>query len=91
MTDKPFIKKFQVDEHYYIYDVNSNGFFKVDEVVYNLVDSDQSSFVDKNTILKKFPPQMIEQAEKNLLMMKEKGYFSHHRPSITYFHTKENC
>lgn len=88
MTNKPFIKKFKVDGHFYIYDVNSNGLFKVDEVVHNLVDNDQSSFVNENTILKKFPAQMIEDARINLLMMKEKGYFSHHRPQITYFHTR---
>lgn len=88
MPTKPFIKKFKVDEYYYIYDVNRNGFFKVDEAVYNLVDSEQSGWSDHDGIPGKLPARDSAAALKNLDLMKEKGYFSHHRPQITYFHTR---
>lgn len=80
----PFIKKFKVDDTHYIYDVNTNEFFKVDEVVYSLIDKnvDEKEIVN---VLKKYPSQKIEEVKKNIKQMKQKGYFTSHRPKITFF------
>lgn len=87
MIDAPFIKKFKVDGKYYIYDVNTNKFFEVDEPVYVLVDEDENKNSDSSKTLKKYPHHAIETAKKNINLMKGKGYFSNNRPEITYFHT----
>ena len=74
MEGLPFIKKFKIGSHCYIYDVNSNALFRVDEPVYVLVDGNQRQ------------RDMDEEARRHIDSMKEKGYFSGHRPGITYFH-----
>lgn len=84
---KPFIKKFKIDDRFYIYDVNSNKFFKVDEIVYTLIDKEGDP--DKlNGLKSKFQDHEIEKAQKNIDEIKRKGYFSSHRPEITFFHTR---
>ena len=35
---KPFIKKFKVGKHNYIYDVNSNEILRVDKINFDLID-----------------------------------------------------
>lgn len=87
MTRGPFIKKFKVDERFYIYDVNSNKFFEVDEPVYVLIDEDGGNGSARSELLKRHPQSDIDTACKNISMMKDKGYFSGRRPEITYFHT----
>ena len=84
-NNKPFIKKFEFDKKFYIYDVNTNSFFNVDEPVYTLIDRNGS--LDKSNFLEKYPKRKIEEAQKNIDAMMEKGYFSSNRPQITYFHT----
>lgn len=81
MQNKPFIKKFKVGEHYYIYDVNSNAFFKVDEPVYGLIDGDGS------TLSPNLPGETVKTARDNIEMMKKKGFFSSRRPDVTFFHS----
>lgn len=86
-NDKPFIKKFKIDDNCYIYDVNSNKFFRVDEPVYILIDNKKGGDFYGKKILRKYPKHLIKKAEENINLMKKKGYFSSHRPQITYFHT----
>jgi uncharacterized protein len=83
----PFIKKFKIDKKFYIYDVNTSSFLKVDEIVYTLIDKIKNQDTDDLKILKKYPPQKIVEAKKEINLMKKKGYFSNHTPRITYLHT----
>jgi len=83
-TERPFIKKFEVDTDHYLYDVNTNEFFKVNEPVYRLIDPGEK---DRIEMEKRYTPQQIEEAETNIARMKAEGYFSSRRPEITYFHT----
>lgn len=85
MNETPFIKKFEVDGHRYVYDVNRNAFFKVDELVCTLIDGDSAP--PTQNIRDKFPEESVTQARQNLDAMKLKGFFSSHRPQVTYFHT----
>lgn len=84
-NQKPFIKKFPVGEDYFIYDVNSNRFFQVDEVVYRLIDGTTENHEDSSEALRKFSPAVIKKASQDILSMKKKGFFSSHRPQVTYF------
>ncbi|MEW6457113.1 MAG: hypothetical protein AB1410_10430 [Acidobacteriota bacterium] len=49
--NEPFVKKFRMNKGYYIYDVNSNEIFKVDEIIFDIVDKiykmDLESIVNK--------------------------------------------
>lgn len=83
----PFIEKFKIDNKFYIYDVNTNSFLRVDELVYTFVDKDQSKHSGDSKILEKYSAKKIEETKENIKLMKGKGYFSSHRPQITYFHT----
>lgn len=85
--DIPFIKKFQVDGDFFIYDVNTNKFFKVDEPVYHLIDKNEKQYEEASKSLAKFPLHVINEAIKNIDSARERGYFSSHRPKITYFHS----
>lgn len=85
MNDTPFIKKFEVGSRRYIYDVNRNAFFNVDELVYTLIDEDGDPTAQST--LEKYPVERVTQARQNITASKQKGFFSCHRPGITYFHT----
>ena len=87
INEFPFIKKFKIDNKFYIYDVNTNSFLKVDELVYTLIDKVKRHYSEVSSILKKYPATKIEEVTKNINIMKKKGYFSNHRPKITYLHT----
>ena len=80
----PFIEKFKIDKKFYIYDVNTNSFLKVDEIIYTLIDK---MYTEDLRILKKYPQSKIVEARKEINLMKKKGYFSNHRPRITFLHT----
>lgn len=87
----PFVKKLKIDDCYYVYDVNSNDFFKVDEVVYSLIDrvDEQMNVIPlqhgENDPVNVFPPQVVEKAKIEIAKMMKLGYFSRHRPKITFF------
>lgn len=86
-NELPFIKKFKIDNKFYIYDVNTNAFLKVDELVYYLIDKGESNHPEDLRILKKYPKKKKEEVIKNIDLMRKKGYFSNHRPKITCLHT----
>jgi uncharacterized protein len=85
VENNPFIKKFKIDEKFYIYDVNTNCLFNVNELVYNLVDKNDMNLCESN-IINKYPLNKIQNANEEIKKMKANGYFSSHRPMITYFH-----
>ncbi|MCP5108744.1 MAG: radical SAM protein [bacterium] len=83
LYDKPFIKKFKIENRFYVYDVTSNSFFRVEDCLFYLIDNDG---LDDLIIAKGFSKEKINEAQNQIDQMKQKGYFSSHRPKITYFH-----
>ncbi|MCI0470911.1 MAG: radical SAM protein, partial [Candidatus Aminicenantes bacterium] len=87
-TAVPFIKKMEVGERHYIYDVNTNAFLRVDKRLFDrLTDSDPTE-KDASEAIKNSDAE-IEEVEKNIDLMKEKGYLSGNKPNITYFHSMD--
>ncbi len=72
---KPFIKKFMDNECYYIFDVNTNQVVEVEPQVYDLVDTDTISTMDK------YNEQQIKAARDEIEKGKtDYGLFSTFRP-----------
>lgn len=91
---RPFVKKFETKDGYYLYDVNSNEFFNVDDVVYALIDrlDDNLGIIPtgngRNDPLNKYSSAKIEEAKAEIAEIKQQGYFSSHRPRVTHFKGK---
>lgn len=88
----PFIKKLKTDNHYYIYDVNSNELLRVTKTVYEIIDEIHGhEYLQKNSFKKiaaKYKNSYtIDEIKKGIEMIeqmrKERQYFSSHRPTIS--------
>ncbi len=82
---KPFIKKLKTDHFFYIYDVNSNDLFRVDSIIYDLIDyigeTDVDSLVEHFKHI--YAPEAIREKYDQISNARdEQGYFSTHRPEI---------
>ncbi|MCK4431437.1 MAG: radical SAM protein [Candidatus Aminicenantes bacterium] len=80
---KPFIIKLRTKNNFYIYDVNTNNFLKVDKVVYKMIDDIYDLSVD--AILNKWRNQFAKNSLLNAITnvkknIKEEGLFSSFRP-----------
>lgn len=79
---EPFVHKFRTDRHFYIYDVNSNRTFQVDEVTSEIIDHPEALSLDRLVAsLPQFDKTEIERAAAGVAVAKGKGLFSNHRPS----------
>jgi len=85
MNNTYFIKKFKVGDNYYIYDVNSNSFLKVDDLLFTLLDGEPKPGSPGEAVLGNYSTQEIDKAKSNIELMKEKGYLSSHQPDISFF------
>lgn len=74
MGKKPYIKKFKVNNNYYIYDVNTNNFFAVEPLVYELIDNAPGA---------RDAGDRAEAAKEKIEAYKDQGYFSSHRPKVS--------
>lgn len=74
MNEKPFVKKFRIGNKFYIYDVNTNNFFAVERLVYDLIDRSGVVTEDSNR---------SREAMKKIAGMKKEGYFKSHRPRVS--------
>jgi len=84
----PFIKKIKTKNFNYIYDVNTNNFLKVDEVVFEIVDDIYE--LSKDEIINKWKGRFheidLERAVSNIYFSIEKeGLFSFKSPSSIKF------
>ncbi len=79
-----FIKKFKTPGHHYIYDVNSNGMLKVNEVIWDVVDQ-FSDPVDQilRDLKDKHSKEDILGAYDTIGKAKESGSLGCHRPVIS--------
>ena len=82
----PFIKKMEIGTNRYVYDVNTNAFLRVDKQIYDALADDDSPGNDA-AAPEKYSAKEIADIQKNLDLMKAKGYLSGERPGITYFHS----
>ncbi len=82
----PFIKKIGIGENHYIYDVNTNAFLRVDKRIFDTLPDADSPEHDAAASVKYSEKEIVD-IQKNLDLMKEKGYLSEKRPGITYFHS----
>ena len=84
----PFIKKLEVGEKHYIYDVNTNAFLRVDKRIFDRL-TDADSPEQDAAAMAPHSDAEIADAQKNIDLMKEKGYLSGRRPKITFYHSTE--
>lgn len=80
---KPFIKKIRTKNNFYIYDINTNHFLRVDKIVYKIIDDiyelSTEEILDKWN--NKFSKLDIIHAVENVNnKIKEEGLFSYFRP-----------
>ncbi len=93
VDSQPFIKKFQANNTRYIYDVNTDEIFGVNEVVYDIIDDIHRC--DLKSIVDRFKDRYgVSEIEKNYEEIKkavdEGGYFSTARPEIICLYTKDD-
>lgn len=86
-NEKPFIKKFRTKKFYYVYDVNSNAIFRIDEIIFNIIDEfgkcDIKSIIDKHK--HKYKISKIKKKYEIIRKAKiENNYFSDFRPEIAF-------
>ncbi|HLP45285.1 MAG TPA: radical SAM protein [Candidatus Kapabacteria bacterium] len=91
--NQPFIKKFQANNIKYIYDVNTNEIFGVNNVFYDIIDEINNH--DLRSIIEKFKDKYSQaEIEKSYHEIKkaitENGYFSSLRPDIICPYKKED-
>lgn len=89
-TSSPFIKKFATKEGRYIYDVNSNFIFKVNEVIFDIIDFVPNT-PDDQIVARfkgKYPEKLIWEKIKVIKeCQNKKGYFLPRYPQIMYRRT----
>lgn len=91
--NKSFIFKFKTNRFNYIYDINTNEFLRVDEIIWDIVDFIYSK--TENEIIKefsiKYPSEVIKSSiEKIKKAIKEEGLFLHTRPEeLKFYHIDE--
>lgn len=83
-----FIKVFQVEDDYYIYDVNSNSFFQATATLVRLLEDGQEQDKSKGKIDLNTAPSKneISDARMQIAEMQKKGFFLENRPEITFLH-----
>jgi uncharacterized protein len=86
---RPFIHKFRTKRFYYIYDVNTNEFLRVDEIIYNIIDYIYSKSPDE--IITKFSSKYSQESiilsiNKIKRAIKEENIFLPTRPEYLKFY-----
>lgn len=90
---KPFIKKLKTKKNFYIYDINTNNFLKIDKVVYKIIDDIYD--LSTEAILNKWKNQFSKNSLLNAITnvkknIKEEALFSSFRPKkIKHHFSKE--
>lgn len=80
----PFVARFDTQQYHYLYDVNTNGFFRVSKLVQDLIED--SSRLTRHDLVAKFsteyePAQIAAALAELERFQQEEGVFSSHRPS----------
>lgn len=87
MNNSCFIKKFKIEDRYYVYDVNKNAFLRVEESVFHILKSNDPQDEEITINLKKYQKNVLNTARKNIEAMKEKGFFLTKKPIVTFCHS----
>jgi len=86
ISNNPFIKKFQTRNNYYIYDVNTNKIFQVDNIIFNIIE--EVGLKNVKNINKKYPEypasEIAKKHEEIEKFRKEFNCYSSHRPNISF-------
>lgn len=82
MLVRPFIKKFKTKKYNYIYDINTNHFLRVDDIVFSVIDEiyELSEEIIIDRWKNNFDEISIKSSIKNIKEAIKKGIFSSSRP-----------
>jgi len=78
-----FIKKFKTDNNFYIYDVNTNEFIKVDKVIWNIFPDEAGRREDYQALILKWGKENIQKSLKEIQeAILKQNLFKANRPII---------
>lgn len=86
--ETPFIARFRTPRNYYIYDVNTNGFLRVNEVVYDV--SDYFGYIPEQELIEKLSCKHSREVVQRALSevtrsQRQEGVFSTFRPERLHY------